>query len=54
MDTVVGTLMAVLAQGDTGVLETLLDMVGITGAGSAADSAGHLLDDPQMPPVGRR
>ena len=45
MDAVVGTLMAVLAQGDTGVLKTLLDMVGIARAGSAADPTGHLLND---------
>ena len=54
MDTIVGTLMAVLAQGNTGVLETLPDMVGITGTGSATDSTWHLLDGRKMPPVCRR
>ena len=45
-------LMAVLAKGYTGVLEPLLDVVGIRGFRSSANSAGQGFDGCQVPSLG--
>ena len=44
--------MAGLAQRHAGVLAVLLDVVGVTGAGSVTDTAGQLLDQRQVPALG--
>ncbi len=49
MDTVVATLVAVLAKGYTGVLEPLLDVVGIRGFRSSANPARQGFDSRQVP-----
>jgi hypothetical protein len=43
------SLVAVLAKGYTGVLETLLDVVGIRGFRSSANPAGQGFDSRQVP-----
>jgi len=48
MDSVVASLVTILAEGDASELEPLLDMVGIRGARSATDSAGHLFNGGEM------
>jgi len=52
VDTVVASLVAVLAKGYTGVLEPLLDVVGIRGFRSSANPAGQGFDGCQVPSLG--
>jgi hypothetical protein len=48
----VAPLVAVLTKGYTGVLEPLLDVVGIRGFRSSADPAGQGFDRRQVPSLG--
>lgn len=52
VDTVVASLVAVLAKGYTGVLEPLLDVVGIRGFRSSTNPAGQGFDRRQVPSLG--
>jgi hypothetical protein len=49
VDTVVAPLVAVLAKGYTGVLEPLIDVVGIRGFRSSTNPAGQGFDGCQVP-----
>jgi hypothetical protein len=48
MNAVMRSLVAILTKGNTKVVQALLDMVGITRAGSATDPAGKVFDLEQI------
>jgi len=52
VDTVVAPLVAVLTKWYTGVLEPLLDVVGIRGFRSSTNPAGQRFDRRQVPSLG--